>query len=52
MTSASKNDVSSYINYSHSVQCFFGFVYAFLISIVYIVMTYKLDLPTILTDKK
>ena len=44
--------VDDYINSSHSVQCFFGFVYAILISILYGLVTYKLDLPTILTDKK
>ena len=52
MTSESIDYVYDYINYSHSVQCFFGFIYALLISVVYGLATYKLDLPTILTNKK
>ena len=52
MTSESTGLVYDYINNSHSVQCFFGFVFAILISVFYALITYKLDLPTILTEKK
>ena len=41
-----------YINYTHSVQCLFGFIFAILFSICYALIEAKLDLPKVLVERK
>lgn len=45
-------EVHDYINYSHSVWCFFGFVFILLFSISYAIVQIKMDLPKILFERR
>ena len=51
-SSDSKNEVWNFINGSQSVYCLFGFIWAIVLSVMYIIQVYKLDLPTILYKRK
>lgn len=51
-SSIATGEVNDYINYTHSVQCLFGFIYAILISICYGIIQVKLDLPRVLVERK
>jgi hypothetical protein len=51
-TSTASGLISDFINSSHTMYCFFGFIWIICFMILYVMWEVKLDLPTVLWDRK